>query len=397
MAEVLLGAFLQVLFDRLASRELLNFARRKKLRSRLKGWERNLQDINIVLEDAEYRAMVGESRVINPWLDDLKDLAYDVDDLLDEFATEEALHSSSFLLSDMTGASSSKLRNLLLPGCITHSLSPRRLLFNDKMRSKVEEIDGRLSEIISHKETLGLREGGGRRTYVTVHDRRFDSTSLVELFTVGRDDDREAILNLVMDESEDLSVIPIVGMGGLGKTTLAQLVYNDEKVTGSFHVRAWACVSDEFDMLAVTKTILQSVGGASAHEGKDLNALQVELQRHLSGKKFLIVLDDVWNENYERSKYELKDWTAIAESKIWDLPEETNGVPQALKLSYFYLPSIYKRCFAYCAVFPKDYEFDKHDLISLWMAEGLLTPQKKRISPYIHSQYTHCGNMYVLP
>ncbi|XP_031397866.1 putative disease resistance RPP13-like protein 1 [Punica granatum] len=472
MAEVLLGAFLQVLFDRLASRELLNFARRKKLRSRLKGWERNLQDINIVLEDAEYRAMVGESRVINPWLDDLKDLAYDVDDLLDEFATEEALHSSSFLLSDMTGASSSKLRNLLLPGCITHSLSPRRLLFNDKMRSKVEEIDGRLSEIISHKETLGLREGGGRRTYVTVHDRRFDSTSLVELFTVGRDDDREAILNLVMDESEDLSVIPIVGMGGLGKTTLAQLVYNDEKVTGSFHVRAWACVSDEFDMLAVTKTILQSVGGASAHEGKDLNALQVELQRHLSGKKFLIVLDDVWNENYERwtllrrpfesggakgskiivttrnlsvaskmksrtgpaytlgmlspddceallayhalgafnfdnhpdlkpagekiaakcaglplaaktvggvlrSKYELKDWTAIAESKIWDLPEETNGVPQALKLSYFYLPSIYKRCFAYCAVFPKDYEFDKHDLISLWMAEGLLTPQKK--------------------
>ncbi|OWM88077.1 hypothetical protein CDL15_Pgr016650 [Punica granatum] len=65
-----------------------------------------------------------------------------------------------------------------------------------------------------------------------------------------------------------------------------------------------------------------------------------------------------------RSKDELNEWTAIAESKIWDLPEETNGVPQALKLSYFYLPSDLKRCFAYCAVFHKDYEFKKDDLPS---------------------------------
>ncbi|XP_031395527.1 putative disease resistance RPP13-like protein 1 [Punica granatum] len=267
----------KVLFDRLASRELLNFARREKLRSRLKRWERNLQDINIVLEDAEDRAMGGESRVITPWLDDLRDLAYDVDDLLDEFATEEALRSSSFLLSDKTGVSSSKLRNLLLPGCIPHSLSPKRLLFDHKMRSKVEAIDHRLTDIMRRKETLRLSEGGGGRIYVASRQRRLPSTCLAEPFILGRDNDREAIVNFLMDENEDLSVIPIVGMGGLGKTTLAQSVYNDEKVKGSFPVRAWACVSDEFDVLAVTRTIfLQIVGGA--HEGKDLNVLQVEIQ-----------------------------------------------------------------------------------------------------------------------
>ncbi|OWM88030.1 hypothetical protein CDL15_Pgr016603 [Punica granatum] len=447
MAEVLLGSFLQVLFDRLASRELLNYARREKLRSRLKRWERNLQDINIVLEDAEDRAMGGESRVITPWLDDLRDLAYEVDDLLDEFGTEEALRSS-FMPSDQAGASSSKLYSLLLPRCITCNLSPRRLVFKHEMGSKVKEIDGRLADIKSRKETLRLSEGGGGRIYIASHQRRLPSTYLAEPFILGRDNDREAIMNFLMDENEDLSVIPIVGMGGLGKTTLARLVYNDEKVKGSFPVRAWACVSDEFDVLAVMRTIFLQIMGR-AHEGKDLNVLQVEIQNSLSvsGKKFLIVLDDVWDKedatlhdrwtllrrkfesgrakvytlgtlspddckallayhalgvvNFDnhpdikpagekiaakcaglplaaktvggvlRSRYELGEWKTIAQSRIWDLPE-TKGVPQALLLSYIYLPSDLKRCFVYCAVFPKDHEFDKDDLISLWMAEGLL-------------------------
>ncbi|PKI39157.1 hypothetical protein CRG98_040458 [Punica granatum] len=197
--------------------------------------------------------MGGETRV-TPWLDDLRDLAYDVDDLLDEFATEEALRK----LLDKAGASSSKLCNLLLPGCITRNLSPRRLVFKHKMGSKVKEIDDRLADIMRRKETLALREGSGARIYGTSHQRRLPSTSLAEPFIVGREEAKKAILDLVTAESEDLSVIPIVGMGGVGKTTLAQWVYNDEKVKETFHVRGWACVSDEFDMLAVTKTILQS-------------------------------------------------------------------------------------------------------------------------------------------
>ncbi|PKI79060.1 hypothetical protein CRG98_000541 [Punica granatum] len=463
MAELLLGACLTVLFDRLASRELLDFARREELHSLFKRWEKTLQDIQIVLEDAEDRAMGGESRV-TPWLDDLKDLAYDMEDLLDEFATTEALRSSS-MPSDKSGASSNKLCKLFLPSCCASFLSPRRLMFDHKMRSKVEEIDGRLADIMRRKETLGLREGVGGRIPGTSHQRRLPSTSLAEPFLFGRDADIKAILNLVMPERRDVLVIPIVGMGGVGKTTVAQSVYNDEIVGQSFLVRVWACVSDEFDVLAITRTIfLQLVGGA--HEGKDLNALQVELQRCLSGKKFLIVLDDVWNEDYEswtllrrpfesggvkgskiivttrsqsvasimksrtgpvyplgtlshgdclallayhalgmvnfddhpylklagerivekcgglplaaktlggvlRSEYEPSQWIDIAESKIWDLPK-TKGVPQALNLSYIYLPKVLKRCFVYTAVFPKDYEFTKDDLISLWMAEGLL-------------------------
>ena len=79
-------------------------------------------------------------------------------------------------------------------------------------------------------------------------------------------------------------------MGGVGKTTLAQLVYNKELVTERFDVRAWVCVSQEFDVLRITKTILEAVT-SSTGDTNDLDLLQVRLNKSLVGKKFLIVLD----------------------------------------------------------------------------------------------------------
>ncbi|EXB84831.1 Putative disease resistance RPP13-like protein 1 [Morus notabilis] len=87
-------------------------------------------------------------------------------------------------------------------------------------------------------------------------------------------------------------------MGGIGKTTLAQLVYNDDEVKKHFELKAWVCVSEEFDISRVTKTVLQSVSPTSSKDVTDLNSLQVELKEKLTGRKFLIVLDDVWNESY---------------------------------------------------------------------------------------------------
>jgi len=74
-----------------------------------------------------------------------------------------------------------------------------------------------------------------------------------------------------------------------------------------------------------------------------------------------------------RGKRDIKDWNNILNDNIWE--NESKIIP-ALRISYHYLPPYLKRCFVYCSLYPKDYEFDKDDLILLWMAEDLLQPPK---------------------
>ncbi|XP_043714920.1 putative disease resistance protein RGA3 [Telopea speciosissima] len=101
------------------------------------------------------------------------------------------------------------------------------------------------------------------------------------------------------DNDNKFLVLPIVGMGGVGKTTLAQLVYNDVKFKKHFHLKAWVCVSEDFDVVRLTKEILESITRSSPPPNS-LDLLQVKLQEALREKRFLLVLDDMWNENYER-------------------------------------------------------------------------------------------------
>jgi hypothetical protein len=79
-------------------------------------------------------------------------------------------------------------------------------------------------------------------------------------------------------------VVPIVGMGGLGKTTFVQLIYNDPEIEKHFSLRRWCCVSEDFDIANIASKICQR------HEEDREKALQ-ELRKELSGKRYLIVLD----------------------------------------------------------------------------------------------------------
>lgn len=97
------------------------------------------------------------------------------------------------------------------------------------------------------------------------------------------------------------TMIARVGLGGLGETTIAQLLYNDERIKSYFDMKAWVCVSEEFDPLRITKSILEAINApylSCIRDIKDLNLLQVELKECLNGKKFLLILDDVQNESY---------------------------------------------------------------------------------------------------
>ncbi|XP_062078962.1 putative disease resistance RPP13-like protein 1 [Humulus lupulus] len=87
-------------------------------------------------------------------------------------------------------------------------------------------------------------------------------------------------------------------MGGIGKTTLAQNVFYDTTVQQHFALKAWVTVSDDFDVLKITKIILEKITGKE-NKANELHQLQKDLKNALAGKKFLFVHDDVWNEKYE--------------------------------------------------------------------------------------------------
>ncbi|MED6157120.1 hypothetical protein PIB30_020276 [Stylosanthes scabra] len=134
---------------------------------------------------------------------------------------------------------------------------------------------------------------------------RTPSTSLVVSSDIfGRKKDKEEIIKLLFDDTchaeAPVPVIPIWGMGGIGKTTLAQLVYSDAEVVEKFNTRAWVCVAENFDPVGLTRTILQKISPASSVNTNDFDSLQTRLKEELTGKTFLVVLDDVWEDKKDK-------------------------------------------------------------------------------------------------
>ncbi|XP_059461447.1 putative disease resistance RPP13-like protein 1 isoform X2 [Corylus avellana] len=297
MAEIVLSTLLGVMFQRLASPDLLSFVLGEGVGEKMDKCSKMLRRIEPVLDDADEKQHTH--RAVKCWLDKFKDLAYDMDDILDEIVTE-ALQRK---LTTENQATTSKVRDLI-PACCT-GFSPSAVKVNMRLGSRLDEIAARFNEILNEKYELRLSENVDRRSHRT-RETLWPTSIVTEARVYGREKDKEAVLEFLLGEKcsdAQLSVISILGMVGIGKTTLAQLIYNDEKVKRFFDVTAWACVSIDFDVVRVTKAILQSFTRENC-DGKDLNWLQGKLKENLEGKKFLVILDDLWNENYQ-------DWTIL--------------------------------------------------------------------------------------
>ncbi|WMV07864.1 hypothetical protein MTR67_001249 [Solanum verrucosum] len=124
---------------------------------------------------------------------------------------------------------------------------------------------------------LGLKEH-----FVSIkQETKTSSTCLVDESDIfGRQSEIEDFIDRSEDASgKKLTIVPMVGLGGLGKTALAKAVYHDEKVKNHFGLKAWYCVSEPYDALRITKGLLQENGSFDSKDvHNNLNQLQVKLK-----------------------------------------------------------------------------------------------------------------------
>ncbi|XP_076910267.1 putative late blight resistance protein homolog R1A-3 [Bidens hawaiensis] len=112
---------------------------------------------------------------------------------------------------------------------------------------------------------------------------------------VGLDHDVELIRDKLVEDRKKVDVVSIVGMGGIGKTTLATKVFNDRFIMHHFHVRVWATVSQTYDKRAVLVQVLESIRGQLGLEKATNSQLCEMVHKGLMGRRYLIVIDDIWD------------------------------------------------------------------------------------------------------
>uniref|UniRef100_A0A6N2N146 NB-ARC domain-containing protein n=1 Tax=Salix viminalis TaxID=40686 RepID=A0A6N2N146_SALVM len=400
----------------------------KKQADKLKS---NLVDIQSVLEDAE-RKQVKE-KAVKVWLDKLKDVCYDMDDMLDEW--------SYAILTWKTGDAEENIHNQPKKRCSflgSPCVCLNQVVQRRDIALKIKAVSEKLDDIAKEKAMYGFE-----LYRATDHElQRLTSTSLVDESSVcGRDDEKKIV----------------------------------EKI--------WVCVSEPFDGVRIAKAILEHLK-VSTSNLVELQSLLQSVSQSINGKRVLLVLDDVWTEDHrlweqlkpslvgcargsrilvttrkgavammmgtnhridietlsddacrsifnhmaflDRSKEECErledignkiankckglplvakvlgglmqskrtreEWEDVLSSELWGLDEVDKSqvekeIFQPLLLSYYDLPSVVRRSFLYCAMFPKDYEMRKDELVKMWMAQGYLKGTGSRDMEVVGEQY----------
>ncbi|KAK9159516.1 hypothetical protein Syun_005857 [Stephania yunnanensis] len=277
------------------------------VKGELKKLKAVLTHIHAVLQDAEEKQV--KDNEVKVWLQELKQLSYDAEDVLDEIAYNELKYSA--------------VRNnkKKLPGWL-NNLS--RLAARFKMAHQIKAINLELDGIDKRKSAFHLitNDQAGASSSLSSQTIDRETTSQLKDNVIGRESDKEDIIKMLINHDHGsssnniaLPVIAIVGLGGLGKTTLAQLVYNDDAVKNHFELKVWICVSTNFRTTNLFFQILQQINPNNAVPESSskqvlLQGLESQLVQQGTKKRFLLVLDDDWNDNqgmWEDFVFSLRD------------------------------------------------------------------------------------------
>ncbi|XP_039141772.1 putative disease resistance protein RGA3 [Dioscorea cayenensis subsp. rotundata] len=269
------------------------------VKDELQKLQRRMKRIASVLKDAEKKKIQDET--VKLWVYELKDLMYDADDIIDLCLIQgmgllQDDHNSPAESSATTASTRVRCCNFPMLSCV------RSVQFRYEIADKIKSLNDRLTEISEDKDKFHFitsSKSSSDDAYV-VNNKLYSrqSSSLPEPDIVGwdiRDATNSLVELLVSPNEQKCRLFAIVGMGGIGKTTLAQQIYNDSKINDHFVLHSWIWVSKSFRSEAdLLKEIIRNVGG-SYGESTTVAELQKILSNVLHLKSLFLVLDDVWN------------------------------------------------------------------------------------------------------
>ncbi|EMS56284.1 Disease resistance protein RPM1 [Triticum urartu] len=336
----------------------------------------------------------SNNQVYEGWLEEVRKVAHVMEDIVDEYLylidQEHDLGCCFYLKQGF--------------------IKPESLLYLNQIAFKTKEIEkdlAHLSEMKNRWVPMIQNEDTSSSNYIVKRSQDIAniSRSLNEEDLVGVDKNREILEQWLARAVLECPVIALLGMGGLGKTTLAANVYRKQREQLQCH--AWVSISQTYsreDVLrnTINELFKDNVSVLSNTAAMDITCLEETLKRFLEQLKYLIILDDVWtpqafddlsrvlihNDNGSRliittrevgsllrvREKTVEEWRRINDQLSWELINNLrlDQIRNILHLSFIYLPTHLKSCFLYCSLFPEDYLFKRKQLVRLWIAEGFI-------------------------
>ncbi|XP_062182900.1 putative disease resistance protein RGA1 [Phragmites australis] len=246
--------------------------------------QRRMDQIRHFLNDAERRSV--EESAVNNWLGQLRDAMYDADIIIDL-----ARSKGRKLLPDDSSPSSSNsstCSGLSLSSCLSNFRT------RHEVAVKIRNLNKRIENIAKGKVFSSLTNTQPTGNVSAPKLRK--SSNLVEPNLVGKEVIHacKKVGDLVLAHKEKKSYkLAIVGIGGVGKTTLAQKIYNDQKLKGIFNKHAWVCVSKDYSEVAILREILRKID-VQYMPDESTEDLQSKLGSSIKEKSIFLVLDDIW-------------------------------------------------------------------------------------------------------
>ncbi|XP_027086537.2 disease resistance protein RPM1-like [Coffea arabica] len=265
-----------------------------------------LESMKAFLREAEAKEDNSELRV---WLKQVREVAYDTEDVLDDFT----FHFARGYMDGFYG----KVRKIYN--------SIKNLKARHQISLEIKAIKARVGEISErhrrYQSQYGTQERGfsSSRQANADFDTRAQSLFIEEAQLVGIDKPKAELISKILDDHSQLKVVSIVGMGGLGKTTLLKKVYDDAAVKKQFQSHAWITVSQTFQFSDIIKNLIQQLYNEIRRpvprrvESMDDIMLSEFVRDFLRERRYILVLDDVWSiDAWEAIKCVLPDCTTAS-------------------------------------------------------------------------------------